>query len=145
MLMENDITPADFKAMKIEAEEQLEPLRVKETQLRTSNVDFADEIEYSTRLFANLDEYYDTADVEVKHKLLGSMYPEKLVFDGEDFRTAKYSEVVNLLRRNNGLPRRSKKEKHASLDVLSCGVDPEGFEPSSKQGIGKLSTCLKCI
>lgn len=41
----------------------------------------------------NLPEFYATADSDIKRAIVGSIYPEKWVFDGEAHRTPQTNEV----------------------------------------------------
>jgi site-specific DNA recombinase len=40
---------------------------------------------------------YNTADVSDKREIIGSIYPEKLTFNGERLRTTRLNEVVSLI------------------------------------------------
>ena len=58
------------------------------------------------------------------------------------FRTLQINKVLELICSNDKAFEGDKKRKHTNFGVLSLGVESEGIEPSSKQGIHKLSTCL---
>jgi site-specific DNA recombinase len=44
---------------------------------------------------SQLDYLYKTRDVIQKRKIIGSMFPEKLTFDGFQYRTARVNEALN--------------------------------------------------
>jgi site-specific DNA recombinase len=46
---------------------------------------------------SSLDELYEKADNKEKREIIGSIYPEKLVFDGFNYRTARLNEAVELI------------------------------------------------
>lgn len=50
------------------------------------------------------------------------------------------NRVISIICSNDKALKEWKKRKHTEFGVPSLGVDPEGFEPSSKQGISELST-----
>ena len=54
-------------------------------------------LKYSMLLINNIDSYMRDAKVEVKCKLLGSMFPEKITFDGKSYRTNSYNSVLDLI------------------------------------------------
>ena len=54
----------------------------------------------------------------------------------------KYYDVAVQICRKERASKGSEKGKHTFSDVLSCQVESEGFEPSSKHRINKLSTCV---
>ncbi len=69
-----------------------------------------------------------------------SQAQEKLKFDGKNCRTPKSNKVLDLLLTIDGASKEDKKRDKLKNLGLSLCVDPEGFEPSSKQGINMLST-----
>ena len=48
-------------------------------------------------LINNIDKYIREAKVEVKCKLLSSMFPEKITLDGKSHRTNNYNLVLDLI------------------------------------------------
>ena len=74
-------------------------------------------IDYGFYYFRNFDKIFLDADLEEKHRILGSTFPEKLVFENKKGQS------------QNGL-------------TLSSMVELQGIEPWSKHIRRKLSTCL---
>lgn len=73
------------------------------------------------------------------------MFPEKLYFKDNQYRTTKINEAVELFSlKHKGLGQK-KGGKNFDISKSSLRVDPERFELSSKQGINKLSTSLDGI
>ncbi len=54
-------------------------------------------LNYAISLINNLEKYIHDAPVEVKIKLLGSMFDEKIEFDGETYRTNSLNKVLDLI------------------------------------------------
>ena len=77
-----------------------------------------------------------------KWRIACSIFSKGLTFSPKTVRTLEVNEVVARILRIDKDFRRSKKRKHTEFGVLSLGVEPEGIEPSSKQGTDALSTCL---
>ena len=50
------------------------------------------------------------APVETKIKMLGSMFPEKIEFDGTKYRTDSYNSVLTLIYQNANILERQKIE-----------------------------------
>jgi len=44
----------------------------------------------------SLESMYNDSRIDVKRELIGSMFPEKLTFDGKDLRTTRINEVAEL-------------------------------------------------
>ena len=87
---------------------------------------------------------YDKSTVAQKQEILSSIFPEKLQFDGIKCRTPRINDALRyILQIDKNLEEKNKGQFSKKLK-LSHKVEPEGFEPSSKQGTIKLSTCLVC-
>jgi site-specific DNA recombinase len=80
-------------------------------------------------LLGDLDRYYKQAAIEVKSKIVSSIFPEKLIFTEKKYRTPKINEVLALITSNInhlGIP---KKQKAAKIDSLHHMASPGGIEP----------------
>lgn len=85
-------------------------------------------VEYAILLINNLQHYFKDAPVEVKQRLLGLIFPEKIEFDGKSFQTEKYNAVVDAIYNETKQLRGIKKD---NSDELSVSVAGEGFEPTT--------------
>ena len=47
--------------------------------------------------YKNIDERYGKAEIEEEHRITGSMYPEHICFDGKERRTARQSELIEII------------------------------------------------
>ena len=65
-------------------------------------------LDYAISLINNLPQYIEDAPVDVKMKLVSSMFPEKLHFDGKSYRTDHFNEVLNLIYQQTNTLRGSK-------------------------------------
>ncbi|MCM1076489.1 MAG: recombinase family protein [Bacteroides sp.] len=72
-------------------------------------------LDYAISLINNLDKYILDAPVEVKIKLLGSMFDEKIEFDGETYRTNSLNKVLDLIYEQTSELRGGDKRKGDSL------------------------------
>jgi len=64
-------------------------------------------VEKALFTLSNLDEAYQKTDVNQKREIIGSIYPEKLVFSENNYRTARINEVAALIYHiNNTLPQK---------------------------------------
>jgi hypothetical protein len=60
---------------------------------------------------------YDVADIETKNQIIGSIFPEKLIYENKKYRTAKIEDVVELLCLSGKNWGRVKKE---SIPFMRC-------------------------
>ena len=79
---------------------------------------------------ANLVQLYENADVNQKRKIIGSIYPEKIIFDGMQHRTTLLNEAVALIYSVDKGCRENKNGQIEQNFDLSSKVPRNGFEPS---------------
>ena len=48
-------------------------------------------------MMKNLSYYYKIAEIPVKWKIVGLIFPEKLIFDGENYRTDRVISFISLI------------------------------------------------
>lgn len=84
---------------------------------------------FGTHLISNLDIYFDKSPIEIKTKLLGSYFTERVIFEDGKFRTLPFNESITLISKyTNGLAKSKNKKressKNSSLPVLGAGTIP---------------------
>ena len=142
LMLDGDISSDDFKSMKAEIDQTLSRLRFEHIQASTEVAGIDKKLDQLGRTMSNILSLYKSADLAIKRKLIGSMFPKKLTFEKNAVRTLELNPAVLLISSKINASRRGKKDKHTNFGVLTCQVESEGFEPSSKQWELKLSTCL---
>ena len=73
-------------------------------------------------LINNIDSYMRDAKIEVKCKLLGSMFPEKITFDGKSYRTNSCNSVLDLIHKKINELCRKKIKSEDSFKTFSASV-----------------------
>ena len=66
------------------------------------------------------------AKIEVKCKLLSSMFPEKITFDGKSYRTNSYNSVLDLIYKQTNELRGLKEKSGDSFNTFSASVPGAG-------------------
>ena len=89
-------------------------------------------LNYSINLINNIDSYMRDAPVGVKIKLISSMFPEKIEFDGKTYRTNSYNKVLDLIYQQTNELRGVEKESGESFSTISASVPRPGVEPGWK-------------
>lgn len=85
-------------------------------------------IDYSVNIINNLTNIMMDGSVEMKIKVLGSMFSGKIEFDGKKYRTKSYNKVLDLIyQQTNGL-RGDKKEKGERFSSFFNSVPRAAFE-----------------
>ena len=89
-------------------------------------------LRYSILLINNIDSYMRDAKTEVKCKLLSSMFPKKITYDGKYYRTNSYNSVLDLIYQQTNELRGGKNKNGESFNTFSASVPRAGVEPAWK-------------
>ena len=73
-------------------------------------------------LLDNMERFIRDAPVEAKIKLLGSIFPEKIEFDGKNYRTNGYNKVLDLIYQQTNELREPQKKIGERIDSFSNSV-----------------------
>ena len=102
---------------------------MKIAEVRANEDPVQEHLRFGLRLLANIKSAYQNSSVEVRSKLLGSMFPEKFIFDGQKLRTARPNKFVELMSSfSAGLKTMANKKADISAG-LSKMAPPLGLEP----------------
>ena len=123
MMLDGEFSAGDYKEMKIEIEAELEKLNREEIQIRQGMESYDTKIDDCMDIVLNLDKYYDTKNTEVKQKIIGSVFPEKLNFKDNQYRTTKLNEAVEILCKTDKGLGQKKGGKKTELSVSSLRVE----------------------
>ena len=129
LLLNGDIDKNSYQRMKSRIEEEISKLNQKIGAIQSSKKNLVPQLNYSLSLLNNLDRVFLEAPVETKVKLLGSMFPEKIQFDGKNYRTASYNKVLNLIYQNVNSLREPRNKKSEPSEEDSDSVPRPGIEP----------------
>ena len=129
MMLDGEFSASEYKDMKLEIENELEKLNRDELQFRQGIENYDSKIDDCLDLLLNIDEYYVTKNTEVKQKIIGSMFPEKLIFENNQYRTTKTNDVVGLIcPKDKDLGKKKGGKKfdltNSSLQVVLRGIEP---------------------
>ena len=70
--------------------------------------------------------------LEEKINTVGSMFPDRIEFDGKKYRTMKYNKVLELIFQEASMLRGEKKEEPDEISGSSHPVPRAGIEPAWK-------------
>ena len=133
MYMDGEITKESFNGMQERYNKEINNLQNQIELFKNPNrSNLEPKLRYSMLLINNMDSYMKDAKVEVKCKLLGSMFPEKITFDGKSYRTNSYNSVLDLIYKQTNKLRGFKNEIGENFNTLSNSVPRAGVEPAWK-------------
>ena len=140
LLLCGDIEADDYRTIKAESEERINRLEAKLTAsvADTNNIEPLWDMAISN--ISQLDVLYENGTVIQKRKIIGSMFPEKLTFDGFQHRTTRINEALNLMLLINSKIKDKKNGTNPIISDLSHQVTQLGFEPRTPSLKGMCST-----
>ena len=130
MLLEKEIGRDSHYRLMQKYKEEIAILKKKIELAESSESNFTKYCRYGIPLLSNLNKFYEDATVDVKQKLLGSIFPAKLHFRDDSYRTTPINPALALiLQKNKGLQNK-KTGQVLFKETLSGGVPMAGLEPA---------------
>ena len=128
--LDGELDVNDYKGLSERIKKEMSNLDNRIQILKTPNkTNLEPKLEYTMSLINNIDKYIRDAPVALKIKLLGSMFYEKIEYDGKNYRTKNYNQVLDLIYQQTSELRGEQKEKGESFSTLSNSVRIKGLEP----------------
>ena len=140
LLLAGDIEADDYRIIKSESEEKINRLEAKLTASITDTTNIGPLLEKAITNISQLDILYKNGSIVQKRKIIGSMFPENLTFDGFQYRTTRVNEAINLMCLIDSKLKGKKNGTSAKILDLSQEVIPLGFEPRTHALKGRCST-----
>lgn len=121
-----------YQRLKTHTLGQIDKLNTDISDQQITDTAFQKYTRYGMSLLSHLPEYFEEADLEIRRKLLGSIFPVKLIFEAGKYRTPNLNPALAIiLQKFNGL----QKEKTGNIiisenvsgDVPKAGVEPTTF------------------
>src|SRR5690606_25654981 len=86
-------------------------------------------LDRALKYIENIPKMYSEGEINTRRGIIGSIFPEKLEFDGKTYRTSRINVIANyIFQINNELA--LKKNRTNEIDFhLSCLVAKTGVEP----------------
>ena len=123
------ISTNDYQAANSRYLKQIEDLNYKISILKDLDKGFEDKLDFTANFLTNLPQYFESSDAEIQKKLLGSIFTEKLVFDGNKYRTPFVNPAINILCNKNKGYRGKIKKADLQFEDQPHSVTCLGFEP----------------
>ena len=120
----------EIKEAKLEGEniENLEE-EVSTLIFEQKNLNIKRNLEDALKMLSKLSSIYKEGDIETKRQVIGSIYPEKLLFDGITYRTPRVNVIAQSILLINKALGDKKNRTNKSFSYLSGLVAKTGVEP----------------
>ncbi len=119
----------DFQEVKKLTKGKIENLERRLNELAQIGKEIQDLVASALKKVANIDRRYEKGNIEEKRMIIGSIFPEFLVFDGTQHRTTKINSAITLIYQNTSKLRAKKNGTNLNFLDLSQEVIPLGLEP----------------
>ncbi len=130
-LLSGTISDANYNRISQRYEKQISDLKQQIEVMKNPNrANIEPKLSYSISLLDNMEGFFRDAPVAVKIKLLGSIFPEKIVFDGNNYRTNGYNKVLDLIYQQTNELREPKKVDGERFSSFPASVPRAGIEPA---------------
>ncbi|GGF50676.1 hypothetical protein GCM10011339_44030 [Echinicola rosea] len=86
--------------------------------------DIPEKVKKALEMTERLELFFDTADLGIKRKIIGSIFPENIVFDGKQHRTARVKELFQDIYQINSMITYNKISPKSKKSTLDRVVDP---------------------
>lgn len=131
-LVTDELDKESYQRLKKGLQKEIMELNIEMSNLKEAESGFMEYLRFGFTLLGNPLQYYSTATLQGKQKMLGSIFPEKLIFSENSYRTAQPNEVIDLLGNVTEAFRECKNEKATKNGGFSPRVAPAGIEPASE-------------
>ena len=130
-LLDNDITPQDYKEMKKGIDKDILSFKTKLEGLTQGMTPYKNYINKEVPMLENLVSFYRKSDGNTKKKILGCIFSEKVVLEKGRVATTPFSIPVQVLINTSKVLEGSKNKKEVENDLLSIMAPPAGLEPAT--------------
>ena len=125
----NKVSDEDHERISNRYKKQIEELQVKIGLLTNGSKEIGEKIDYSFNLLNNLRKIMIDGPVNLKCKLLGSMFFDKIVYDGKNYRTKNYNQVLDLIFQETNKLHGNKNGESEDSPHFESKVPRPGLEP----------------
>ena len=129
-MLDAELTAAEYKDIRNTLAPEIDLLDRKKVALLTSEDDYQQYLDKGIPMLQNIDKHWLAADLNGKQHIVGSIFPQKLVFEKNSYRTIGENPVLALIAATGAGFGVSQKRKGQHFADLSTWVPRNGFEPS---------------
>jgi len=121
LLLDGEIEADDFKALKLDCEEKILRLEAKLANVSSMplmRIGMETLVDKAITSFSKIDELFLSAEVKKQRHMVCSLFPDKLEYDGERFRTLRPNVITDLILLINNELSANKQGKYCSFSNL---------------------------
>ena len=135
LMLDAEITSNDYKEIKAKIIEANDDLMRKKANLSSGHEDYREYLKLSAVFIKDMDLIYQKASLNEKQLIIGSVFPEKLIFEKNHFRTKRLNEAVVLMSLNHNDLSQKKSGNSKKKLLATAQVEMRGFEPPASTSL----------
>lgn len=130
LILAEEIDPADYRAMKAECNDKIDRLQAQISDLSQefNNIEIKQLLDKASTSVSHLSTLYHDGDVLYKREVVSALYPQKLEYDGYQFRTVRLNEVIAYISTLDKAFTKEKSGQNGRFSILSAREVPGRFE-----------------
>lgn len=129
--MNEVIDAADYRIIKLDCESKIKALESQLGDIPKNAVTGEDVINVAVTALSQIEILYQTDNMERKRMVVGSLFPEKLWFDGVEHRTARMNDGARVMFQINNELRKKKRRASNDFSYLPTWVLLTGLDANS--------------
>ncbi|PSG87085.1 recombinase family protein [Mesoflavibacter zeaxanthinifaciens] len=118
-----------FKTLKRKTQMKINDLKSEMTNIKSLDKNIEEYLKLGISFLHGIDRLYKTSPSNIKKKIVGSIFPEKLVFLENKYRTANLDPFISLIISKHAPFKRLKIKTPRQNDGVSMKAPPLGLEP----------------
>ena len=126
---DNQIDLSTYKTMKIKTQEKINDLNEELVNLKALEKDIDKYLKQGISFLHGIDKLYKSSPANIKKKIVGSIFPEKLVFLKNKYRTASMNNLIAIILSKHKGFRNLEIKKPRQFGEVSKKAPPLGLEP----------------
>ena len=128
-LIKEVIADDTYKKKESSINDEITKLEDELEHLKCSQEEEKEVVNFGIHLIQNLESMYQNGSVSIKQKLLSSIFSEKLIFEGDKYRTPKTNKGFRHIYKNIKMLESLKQKTGSNLSKASRSVPGTGLEP----------------
>ena len=138
LMLDGSLDAEEYKAIKAKLVPEKDRLTSKIAAIEVRKDDLQEIIEFGTYYLSNLAKLFTDADLSLKRRIIGSTFPEKLLFSNGALRTAKPNQLFTLIAAPGAGSSQNKKSSQKKSDCSPRIGRDMGLEPTT---LGTTNQC----
>jgi DNA invertase Pin-like site-specific DNA recombinase/transcription elongation factor Elf1 len=128
LYVDRKITGDDYIKMKTRYEAERRKIELSLKQFKDNDNSLQVKLDKCYKVLSQLDKLYEKADNDYKKRLISSIFPDKIIFDGKKSRTPRINEVLRLALMTDKAFAKNKTGQNTEKCTSSRSVERTGIE-----------------